>query len=143
MKMYEKLGIGTGRCYVTKDEMNEAETVYGRYREFRESRSDINPMSMVEFLLQDVDYYRCDCFTWPKGVLVKTKDGAIGLTTGWTTIGFNSTHFAVAVKTAKGEVSYNADELQRADVPQEVLEYVKSTLQDKVHCKVDEAFKED
>jgi hypothetical protein len=74
MKIYEKLGIGTG-SYVTKDEMNRAEAVYGRYLEFRESRHDDNPLTLAEFLLQDVDYDRLDCFTWPKGELVKTKDG--------------------------------------------------------------------
>jgi hypothetical protein len=141
MKMYEKLKIGTGR-YVTKDEMCRAEAVYGRYLEFRRDRHDDSPMSLMEFLLQDVDYDRLDCFTWPKGELVKTKDGALGVTTGWSVVGFTSTHCAVAVKTAKGEVCYDADELQKADVPPEVLEYVKSTLQDKVHSKVDEAFKE-
>lgn len=140
MKIYEKLGIGKGR-YVTKDEMNIAEAVYGRYREFRESRHD-DPITLAEFLLQDVDYDHLDCFTWPKGELVKTADGAIGMTTGWTVVGFASTYYAVTVKTARGEVSYDADSLQKADVPPEVLEYVKSTLQDKVHGKVDEAFKE-
>lgn len=141
MKIYEKLGIGAGR-YITKDEMNRAEAVYGRYLGFRESRHDDNPLTLAEFLLQDVDYDRLDCFTWPKGELVKTKDGALGMTTGWATVGFASSHFEVAVKTARGELCYNADDLQKADVPPEVLEYVKSTLQDKVHGKVDEAFKE-
>lgn len=141
MKIYEKLKIGTGR-YVTKDEMERAEAVYERYREFRESRQDYSPISLAEFLLQDVDYDRLDCFTWPKGELVKTKDGALGVTTGWSVVGFSSTHFAVDVKTAKGVLCYDADDLQKADVPPEVLEYVKSTLQDKVHGKVDEAFKE-
>ena len=141
MKIYEKLGIGAGR-YVTKDEMNRAEAVYGRYHEFRESRQDYSPISLAEFLLQDVDYDHLDCFTWPKGELVKTKDGAIGVTTGWSVVGFSSPHFAVSVKTARGELCYDADDLQKADVPPEVLEYVKSTLQDKVHGKVDEAFKE-
>ena len=142
MKIYEKLGIGTGRC-ITKDEMNRAEAIYERYREFRESRHDDNPMSLAEFLLQDVDYDHLDCFTWPKGELVKTKDGALGMTTGWSVVGFSAgMHYTVAVKTAKGELSYEADDLQKADVPPEVLEYVKFTLQDKVHGKVDEAFKE-
>lgn len=141
MKIYEKLGIGAGR-YVTKDEMNRVEAVYGRYLEFRKSRHDDNPLTLAEFLLQDVDYDRLDCFTWPKGELVKTKDGAIGMTAGWTLVGCTSTYFAVNVKTARGELAYNADDLQKADVPPEVLEYVKSTLQDKVHGKVDEAFKE-
>ena len=141
MKIYEKLKIGAGR-YVAKDEMDRAKAVYDRYREFCESRHDDNPLSLAEFLLQDVDYDRLDCFTWPKGELVKTKDGAIGVTTGWSVVGCASTHFAVEVKTARGELSYDADGLQKAEVPPEVLEYVKSTLQDKVHGKVDEAFKE-
>ena len=141
MKIYEKLKIGTGR-YVTKYEMNRAEAVYGRYLEFRRSRHDDNPMSMAEFLLQDVNYDHLDSFTWPKGELVKTTDGALGVTTGWNVVGFSCPYFAVSVKTAKGEFCYKADELQKADVPPEVLEYVKSTLQDKVHGKVDEAFKE-
>lgn len=141
MKVFEKLHVGTG-SYVKKDEMNRAETVYRRYLEFRESRHDDNPMTLAEFLLQDVDYYHCDCFTWPKGVLVKTKDGAIGVTTGWSVVGFTSTYYQVSVKTARGEICCDADDLQKADVPPEVLEYVKSTLQDKVHGKVDEAFKE-
>ena len=141
MKMYEKLGVGTGRC-VTMDELSRVEDVYERYLEFRKSRHDDNPMSRVQFLLQDVDYDRLDCFTWPKGELVKTKDGTLGMTMGWDVVGFSSPHFAVSVKTARGEFCYNADDLERANIPPEVLEYVKSTLQDKVHGKVDEAFKE-
>lgn len=121
-----------------------AEVIYGRYLEFCKSVKH-TPMSMVEFLLQDVDYECCDCFVWPKGELVKTNDGAIGVTMGWDKIpktGRSSTIFAVVVKTAKGVCYYQPDELQKADIPPEVLEYVKSTFQDKVHGKVDEAFKE-
>ena len=142
MKIYEKLKIGTERPYVTKNEMSRAEAAYGRYLEFCRSEHNDNPMALVEFLLQDADYDRLDCFMWPKGELVKTKDGALGMTTGWITVGCAETYFKVTVKTAKGVAFYNADDLQKTDIPPEVLEYVKATLQDKVHGKVDEAFKE-
>ena len=142
MKIYEKLEIGTGRPYVTKDDMNKAEAAYGHYLEFCRSEHNDNPMTLVEFLLQDVDYDHLDCFMWPKGELVKTKDGTLGMTTGWTTVGCSEIYFKVTVKTTKGVGYYNADDLHKADIPPEVLEYVKATVQNKVHCKVDEPFKE-
>ena len=151
MKVFEKLGVGVGYSYVPADQLAYAQKVYDRYVGFLKKRygdrhgTDGNPtaVSLVEFLLQDVSYYRMDSFAMDAGVLVKTQDGTIGLTVGWELVGLHAPHYAVSVKTAKGVKSFDVDSLEKADIPPEVLEYVKSTLQDKVHDKVDEAFKED
>lgn len=142
MKMFEKLHVGMSYKYATDEELKRAQEVYDRYvgHEREAGRGD-KVRSFAKFLLEDVGYDRLDSFLWEKGQLVKTSDGKLGMTTGWTRIGFSAPTFAVSVKTASGDVSYPADALAKADVPPEVLEYVKSTLQDKVHDKVDEAFK--
>ena len=142
MRMFEKLHVGTSYKYVTDDELKRAQEVYDRYVRFwDESGSDKSRMrSLAQFLLEDVEHDQLDSFIWDKGQLVKTSDGKLGMTIGWTRIGFSKSHFAVSVKTADGNVSYLADALKKADVPPEVLEDVKATLQDKVHDKVDEAF---
>lgn len=142
MKMFEKLHVGTYHRYATEDEMKRAQEVYDRYvRYWNENGCDRSRMrSLAQFLLEDVEHDQLDSFLWDKGQLVKTPDGKLGMTIGWTRIGYSKSHFAVSVKTANGNVSYLADALTKADVPPEVLEYVKSTLQDKVHDKVDEAF---
>lgn len=141
MKMHEKLMDMSGYTYMPEGYDKAALTVYDRYVDFVTERyDDPKPMSFVAFLFEDVEHRRLDAFEWPKGVLVKTKHGDIGVTTGWDIIGATSTTFAVKVRTAKGELDYAADGIARAEIPPEVLEYVKSTLQVKVHDKVDEAF---
>jgi len=139
MRMFEKLKVGTSYKYVTEDELKYANEVYSRYADYAKERG-CKVRTLAEFLLENVERDQLDSFIWDKGQLVKTSDGKLGMTTGWTRIGFGTSHFAVSVKTANGNVSYLADALTKADVPPEVLEYVKSTLQDKVHDKVDEAF---
>lgn len=141
MRMFEKLHVGTVYKYVTDDELKRAQEVYDRYAEHERGAGRGHKIrSLAAFLLEDVERDQLDSFIWDKGQLVKTSDGKLGVTTGWTRVGFGTSHFAVSVKTANGNVSYLADALTKADVPPEVLEYVKSTLQDKVHDKVDEAF---
>lgn len=142
MRMFEKLHVGTYHKYVTEDEMKRAQEVYDRYvRYWDEGRCDRSRMrSLAQFLLEDVEHDQLDSFLWDKGQLVRTQDGKIGMTVGWARVGCSSSHFAVSVRTSDGVKSYLADALEKADVPPEVLEYVKSTLQDKVHDKVDEAF---
>ena len=141
MKMFEVLHVGTYNKYATDEELKRAQEVYDRYvGHEREGGHGDKVRSFAKFLLEDVDYDRLDSFLWDKGQLVKTLDGKLGMTIGWTRVGFSKPHFAVSVKTANGNVSYTADAITKADVPPEVLEYVKSTLQDKVHDKVDEAF---
>ena len=141
MKMHERLMNMSGYSYLPEGYEQKALAVYNRYVDFVTERYDApNPMSFVAFLFEDVEYKRLDAFEWPKGVLVKTKRGNIGVTTGWDIIGMNSTTFAVKVRTAEGEVCYTADGITRAEISPEVLEYVKSTLQVKLHDKVDEAF---
>lgn len=139
MRMFEKLKVGTSFKYVTEDELKYANEVYSRYVGYANERR-YKVRTLVEFLLENVERDQLDSFIWDKGQLVKTSDGKLGVTTGWTRIGFGTSHYAVSVKTADGVKSYLADGLEKADVPPEVLEYVKSTLQDKVHDKVDEAF---
>ena len=119
--------------------------VYNRYAEYwNECGADKKIMrSLTQFLLEDTDYERLDSFLWDKGQLVNTPGGKIGVTTGWCWgNGLRSSHYFVKVDTADGVKFYTADTLSKADVPPAVLEYVKSTLQGKVHDKVDEAFKE-
>lgn len=140
MKMYEVLHVGTSYRHVTDDEIKYAQKVYDRYVADAKERGD-NVRSLAQFLLEDVDFDRLNSFIWDKGQLVKTSDGKIGVTTGWSRIGFNKVCYAVKVRTAGGEDSYPPDALEEADIPPEVLEYVKSTLQGKVHDKVDEAFR--
>ena len=150
MKMFEKMKIGTRVRHVTGSELADAKKVYGRYVGFlKELYGDEygidgahTAMSLAEFLLQDIDYNYLDSFMWDKGVLVKTKSGLIGLTVGWTPVNTGSNSFAVSVKTSRGVAYFFNDDLEKAEVPPEVLDYVKSTLQDKVHGKIDEAFKE-
>lgn len=148
MKMFEKLKVGTTWKYPTDDEIKRARKVYDRFEaclkdrygdDYKENREYV-PFEM--FLLEDVDLRRLDAFEWEKGVLVRTKDGKIGMTNGWTLVGCNHYRWNVAVLLATGESSLEADEIVKSDIPPEVLEYVKSTLQDRVHGKVDEAFKE-
>lgn len=150
MKMFEKMNVGTTGGYVTDDQLAYAQRVYDRYVGFLKKRYGGSygadryhtAVSMAEFLLQDVSHDRMDSFMMDAGVLVKTKGGAIGLTVGWDIVGFSHPHYEISVKTANGVRCYDVDSLEEADIPPEVLEYVKSTLQDKVHGKVDEAFKE-
>lgn len=141
--MFEKLKIN-GK-YADKDDMNRAQVVYNRYVEYwNECGADKKCMrSLAQFLIEDVDYERLDSFLWDKGQLVNTPDGKLGMTAGWDWDNWSCpSHYAVKVDTADGTKRYTADRLSKADVPPAVLEYVKSTLQGKVHDKVDEAFKE-
>lgn len=150
MKVFEKLKVGVNYSYVTDEQLAYAQKVYDRYVGFLKKRYGDNygndrshtAVSLVEFLLQDVSHDRMDSFTMDEGVLVKTRDGAVGLTVGWDIVGFSHPHYEVSVKTSTGVQCFDVDSLERAAIPPEVLEYVKSTLQDKVHDKVDEAFKE-
>lgn len=150
MKVFEKLKVGVNCSYVTDEQLAYAQKVYDRYVGFLKKRYGGNygtdrlhtAVSLAEFLLQDVSHDRMDSFTMDEGVLVKTRDGAVGLTVGWDIVGFSHPHYEVSVKTSTGVHCFDADSLSKADIPPEVLEYVKSTLQDKVHGKVDEAFKE-
>lgn len=142
MKMFEKLHVGRANKYATDDELARAQKVYNRYADYEREKGYDKFRSFAKFLLEDVDYYQLDSFLWDKGELVKTYDGKIGVTTGWAVVGFSQPHYAVKVDTADGVKTYSADALSEADVPPAVLEYVKSTLQGKVHDKVDEAFKE-
>ena len=150
MKMFEKLKVGMAYKYVTDDELDYAKEVYARYVGFLKERygdrygsdRERTAMSLAEFLLQDADYVHLDSFMWDKGVLVKTRSGCLGVTAGWDKSGMHSCNYSVSVRTAGGIGSLYPDDLEKAAIPPEVLEYVKSTLQDKVHDKVDEAFKE-
>lgn len=136
-KMYQFLGTARSCAYPSKEDMEYARHVYENYVE----RQGENAVSFAEFLLTDVGYKRYDSFAWDKGILVKTPDGQIGMTCGWWSLcGLNSSHFEVTVRVASGEKCYTADQLVKADIPPEVLEYVKSTLKPVVQAKVDEAF---
>ena len=143
MKMYEYLGIAKRFSYPAPDELIRADHVYQNYvRRYRKAYGDdASPVSFAVFLLTDVGYEGYDAFTWDEGVLVRVKaDGTIGLTCGWSLVGCTKSHYEVSVRTARGEVCYKPDAIEKADIPPEVLEYVKSTLRPAVQAKVDEAF---
>lgn len=135
-KMCQFLGLSENCSYPTKEWLEHARHVYGNYAK----RRGEDAVSFAEFLLTDVGYMGYDSFTWDEGVLVKTPDGRIGMTCGWSLCGFSSTRFEVTVRVAGGEVCYKSDQLEKAEIPPEVLEYVKSTLKPVVQAKVDEAF---
>ena len=148
MRMFEKLHVGTmSSGYVTRDELDHAKVIYDRYVGFMKehygslygSGPDTTAVSLAEFLLQDEDFVHIDSFMMDKDVLVKTDTGKIGVTVGWK-VGTGG--FSVLVKTASGVAPYHYESLEIAEIPPEVLEYVKSTLQGRVHGKVDEAFDE-
>lgn len=150
MKMFERMGVGTTFKYVTNDELAEAKKVYGRYvdllkglygDEYGIDRGH-TAMSLAEFLLQDVNYEHLDSFMWDEGVLVKTQSGLLGVTVGWYVARAVYPTYAVRVRTANGIINSYSEDLEKAGIPPEVLTYVKSTLQNQVHNKVDEAFKE-
>ena len=149
MKMFEKLRVGTYLKRPTYEDLERARKVYYRFEECLKDlygdgykkNSEYVPFEM--FLLEDVDLRRLDAFEWDRDVLVRTKDGKIGKTNGWTIVGSTNWRWNVKVLLATGESSLDADRIVKSDVPPEVLEYVKSTLQDKVHSKVDEAFTEE
>ena len=122
--------------------MKEAESLYKRYLEYMGIyRKGVERLSFPQFLLTKIGPTGFDSFVWPKDALVKVKaTGKIGLVTGWCLIGVMSPRTAVSVRLAGGETSLHADQIEKAEVPPEVLEYVAGTLKDKVHGKVDEAF---
>lgn len=150
MKMFERMGVGAALKYMTNDELAEAKKVYGRYVDFLKGLygdeygidSGHTAMSPAKFLLQDVDYEHLDSFMWDKGVLVKTQSGLLGVTVGWYAARASHPTYAVRVRTANGVINSLSEDLKKADIPPEALDYVKSTLQNQVHNKVDEAFKE-
>ena len=126
--------------------MKKAEVLYSRYIEYmRCHRGAAEPRSsLAQFLLTKIEPTGFDSFTWPKGTLVKVKsNGLIGMVSDWRLVGCSSSHVEVAVQTAKGDSCYRPDQIEKADIPPEVLEYVASTLKTKVHGKVDEAFEGD
>ena len=125
--------------------MKEAETLYKRYLEYMGIyRKGVERLSFPQFLLSKIEPTGFDSFVWPKDTLVKVKaTGKIGLVTGWCLIGVTNYRTAVSVRLAGGETSLNADQIEKAEVPPEVLEYVAGTLKDKVHGKVDDAFEGD
>jgi hypothetical protein len=129
-----------------EDRMEAANVLYQRYLTYMQNRhrADAKPLSFAQFLLSDAKATGFDSFLWDVGMLVKVKAGkqagSIGLTVGYTLVGCNTSYIKVCVRTSAGEMTFSMDEIEKADIPPEVLEYVKSTLRDQVHTKVDEAF---
>lgn len=128
------------------DETMEAVGVwYSRYLEYMKAHHEaVVPLSLAQFLLTKVEDSGFDAFTWAKDTLVRVKDSnMIGIVTGWSDIGFSNPTVAVEVRTAKGEGGQHPANLEVAEIPPEVLEYVASTLKGRVHDKVEEAFDAD
>jgi len=130
--------------------MKEAEILYKRYLGYMWIyRKGVERLSFPQFLLTKIEPTGFDSFIWTKDTLVKVKEtGKIGLVTGWCPVGITNYRTAVSVRTASGEgrnahgtwASFRSDQIEKAEVTPEVLEYVASTLRTKVHGKVDEAF---
>ena len=140
--LYEYVNGLTNHPIPPQDSMEAANRIYQRYVEFMNNRYEKPEMlTFARFLLSRAKATGFDSFLWSEGTLVKVKaGGAIGLVTGYTTVGVYAPHIAVCVRTSKGTSSFGATEIEKADIPPEVLDYVKSTLRDQVHTKVDEAF---
>ena len=144
--VYELVNGLTSHPIPPEDRMEAAEVLYQRYLAYMHNRygDDAKPLPFARFLLSDAKATGLDSFVWDVGVLVKVKDGkwtgTIGLTTGYTLVGVNTSYIRVCVRISAGEMTFSANEIERADIPPEVLDYVKSTLRDQVHTKVDEAF---
>ena len=119
-----------------------SKNVYSRYLEYMErGHPGREPLTFVQFLLTRAVETGFNSFFWPKDTLVRcNKTGAIGIVTGWSDLGFSAPRVGLDIRTAHGEKGLFPEEVTRAEIPPEVLEYVASTLKDKVHGKVDEAF---
>ena len=143
--VYELIDGITNYVSPGDDIMKKAEVLYGRYLSYmHDHRTALEPNTLAQFLLTKIEPTGFDSFTWPKGTLVKVKsNGLIGTVSDWRPVGCSSSHVEVAVQTAKGDSCYRPDQIEKADIPPEVLEYVAGTLKDKVHGKVDEAFEGD
>lgn len=144
--VYELVNGLTSHPIPPENHMEAAKVLHQRYLAYMHNHygDDAKPISLARFLLSDAKATGLDSFLWDVGVLVKVKDGkwtgSIGLTTGYTLVGCNSTHIEVCVRTSAGVKTFRAHEIEEAEIPPEVLDYVKSTLKDQVHTKVDEAF---
>jgi hypothetical protein len=144
--VYELVNGLTSHPIPPEDRMEAAEVLYQRYLAYLHNcyGDDVKSLSFARFLLSDAKATGLDSFLWDVGVLVKVKAGkqagSIGLTVGYTLVGCNTSYIRVCVRTSAGEMTFSMDEIEKADIPPEVLDYVKSTLKDRVHTKVDEAF---
>lgn len=144
--VYEFVNNLTSRPIPPEDRMEAAKVLYQRYLTYMRNRyrADAKPIPFERFLLSDAKATGFDSFLWEVGVLVKVKSGewtgSIGLTSGYTLVGCNASYIRICVRTSAGDKTFSADEIEKAEIPPEVLEYVKSTLRDQVHTKVDEAF---
>lgn len=144
--VYECVGGLTGHPIPPEDRMEAAKIPYRRYLAYMRGRYgvDAKPLSFARFLLSDAKTTGLDSFLWDAGVLVKVKAGrlagSIGLTSGYAPVGRNPSYIRVCVRTSAGEETFCVDEIEEAAIPPEVLDYARSTLKDRVHTKVDEAF---
>lgn len=145
-KLVHELMPGLTSYKSPSDETMEAVGVwYSRYLEYMKAHHEaLIPLSLAQFLLTKVEDSGFDAFMWAKDTLVRVKDSnMIGIVTGWDDIGFSNPTVAVEVRTAKGEGGQSPANLEVAQIPPEVLEYVASTLKGRVHDKVEEAFDAD
>ena len=140
--VYELIAGITSYNWPGDGHMMEAETLYGRYLSYmHDHRTAAEPISLAQFLFAKIEPTGFDSFVWPKDTLVKIKsNGMLGMVTDWRDVGCSSSHVEVEVKHARGTGCFRPDQIEKAEVPPEVLEYVASTLKGKVHGKVDEAF---
>lgn len=140
--VYEYVNGLTGYPIPSEDSMKAASVIYERYQKFMHHRyGEPGELTFARFLLSKVKGTGFDSFLWKEGTLVKVKSsGAIGLVVGYTIVGVYDPVIAVCVSTSKGTSHFGASDIEKADIPLEVLKYVKSTLKDQVHTKVDEAF---
>ena len=111
--------------------MERAEAVDAAYKRFKETIGDnsfyIDPQAMAFAAAEG--QYSYAAFAWSKGDLVRMKDdGALGVVTGWETYSGNTYGFHVKVKTSNGEKFSYPDNLERADIPEEVMDLAFSVV---------------
>lgn len=141
--VYELIDGITSHVSPGSGHMKDAETLYSRYLEdMKERCPGVQPLTLAAFLLTKIESSGFDSFVWEKGTLVRVKaTGKLGQVTGWCFAGIVPyRRIEVTVRTADGDGSFRSGQIEKAEVPPEILEYVASTLKDRVHGKVDEAF---
>lgn len=154
MKMFELLIPGKWRC-PTQGQLGNARKVYDRYKGWYEDRhgNADGVRTFEEFILCDVSHRGLSSFIWDKETLVRDKDENIGMTKGWDiVIGSGGSEIRVVVRNKNGDTYRKYDEIEEADIPLDVVEYVKGevigivekqvdeNLRNRIHEKVDEAF---
>ena len=110
----------------------EAKEAYARFQ--KHGRTLVPQQDCDPFVFSFCGY-GYQSFTFKPDQVVDA-DGELAIVTGW---GATFSGWKVRAKTAKGEFSWDAEDLKLAEFPEGLVEILRG----RVHSKVDEAFKED